>query len=80
MPLPVVSQHSARKVLAVCQEIVHIIFGTNEVKRIGKRSLSNIVIRRHSDDGSKDSEMTLTQKIAESKGFSFYTDASLDVD
>lgn len=55
--------------LAICQKIVHTTFGTNEVKRIRKGSFSIIAIRRYSDGGSKDIEMTLTQKIVESKVF-----------
>lgn len=66
--------------LAVCREIVHTIFETHEVKGIGKGPLSIIVIRRHTDNRSKDIKATLTQKFIESKGFSFRTDAILDVD
>lgn len=64
MPLAVESH-----MLAICQKIVHTILETNEVKRIEKWSLSMIAIRRYSDGGSKNIEMTVTQKVVESKGF-----------
>ena len=39
-----------------------------------------ISVRRHTDDRSRDIKITLTQKINESKKFSFYIDISQDVD
>lgn len=66
--------------LAVCQENVHTVFETNKVEEIGQGPLSIISVRRYTGDRSKDIEITLTQKTAESKGFSFSIDVSQDVD